>query len=81
MSWHNETEDLSDRLERSVKATPKQYHQNSTNRGNRRVYGPELNGLDVLVKAADPADEIIRNEQAYEGNPHHRGIDADRCCP
>lgn len=81
MSWHNETEGLSDWLERSVKETSKKHHQNSTNGGNRRVHGPELSRVHVLVETADPADEIIRDEQAHEGDPHHSSIDHGRCDP
>ena len=79
MRWHGETERVSDRLEHPIKAASKQYQQNSTNRGNHGVHGPELSGIHVLVKTPDPTDQIIRNKQAYEGNPHHGGIDPDWC--
>ena len=34
--------------------------------GNGRVHGPKLGGRHLLVEAADPANQGVRNKQAYK---------------
>ena len=62
------------RFQRPPEALPKQDHKNSTDRANRGVQRPELEGSHSLVEAAHPADQAVRNKQAQKADSHHRGV-------
>src|SRR5678816_33990 len=62
------------RLERPTETTAEQHDKKASGGGDCRVHCPKLNGAHLLVEAADPADQVVRNEQAHKSKSHQGGV-------
>src|SRR4029450_10823978 len=66
------------RVESPTEATTEEHDKKTAADGDCRVHCPKLRRCHLLVEAADPANQVVRNEQTHEGESHQGCIHLGR---